>query len=101
MGNALPKVRRVSGRSLRLPPERRYRPVARPIRHVVLNATCSKLQFLEKWFRSKKTQFLRTATKYIKSFPKYQKKKKFYYYFLKELFSILFRSLHYSLSLSC
>lgn len=63
-----------------------YRPVARPIRLVVLNATCSKLQFLEKSSgknltkneeKRKNTQFLRTATKYIKSFPTKRRRKNF------------------------
>ena len=55
-----------------------YRPVARPIRLVVLNATCSKLQFLEKWFWSAKTHNFYVQQQKYKIFSN-QKKKEFYY----------------------
>ena len=61
-----------------------YRPVARPIRLVVLNATCSKLQFLEKWFWSAKTHNFYVQQQKYKIFSN-QKKKEFYY--LKKIFS--------------
>jgi len=50
---------------------------------------------------AKNTQFLRTATKYIKSFPKYQKKKEFYYYFSKKIYSQFFFVPYTTPSLSC